>query len=355
MLRNRLEAVLSDPPALFLPVLILLSLFYRGLSSFYRFLFSSGTLRSSRLSRPVVSVGNLAVGGGGKTPLTMWLAQRLIASDIKVAVLSRGYGRTSDDLRIVEPEDSWQRVGDEPVLMVSRIKGMTVAVSKDRFAAGKKVLENSDVDLFLLDDGYQHYALWRDLDIVVVDGLRRFGNGRLLPAGILREPVSRLRYADVVVVTKAHQKDYNFESYLKKHTKAPIFWADYLPMELESVKPSVLMPGRMEPGGTFLAFCGIAGPDGFRETLARAGIEIADLLIFPDHHPYSASDVDLILEAASRSNADALVTTEKDAVRWPHGTLPLPVFALPVHPVIENEEELLEEILGLVRKARGTA
>ncbi len=353
MLRRRLETVLSGPPAPLLPLLFLLSLIYRGLSLLHRSLYSSGILNSRHLSRPVISVGNLTAGGGGKTPLTMWLAEKLIDSGTRVAVLTRGYGRVHGGLRIVAEGDSWEDVGDEPALMVSKIRNLTVAVSKNRFKAAAKVLERYDVDLFLLDDGFQHYALKRDLDIIVVDGQRRFGNGRLLPAGILREPVSSLKKADLIVVTRARRVDPEFERWLKGRTAAPVFWADYQPMELSPVEPAE-PPSRMgEPGETLVAFCGIAGPEGFRDSLTRAGVEVVELIAFPDHHPYSVSDVEKIMETAVNRQAAGLVTTEKDAVRWPRRKISLPVYTLPVKTVIKDEEEILARILDLVRKDRG--
>jgi tetraacyldisaccharide 4'-kinase len=328
--------------------LVLLSLLYRGLSLLHRYLYSSGILNSRSLPRPSISVGNIVVGGGGKTPLTMWLAEKLMASGVRVAILTRGYGRVHGGFRLVEPGDSWQSVGDEPALMASKISGLTIAVSKNRYKAAIKVLERCEVDLFLLDDGFQHYALKRDLDIVVIDGRKRFGSGRVLPAGILREPVSSLKKADLIVVTRTQRIDPEFERYLKGHTAAPIFWADYQPMELSPVSPAEPPQKEGDKGGSFVAFCGIAGPDGFRDSLARAGIEVAELLAFPDHHPFSVSDMDTIVGTAVERQAAALVTTEKDAVRWPHRKLPLPVYSLPVQPVVEGEEEILERILDLV-------
>ncbi len=352
MLRRRLEAVLSGPPAPLVPLLVFLSPLYRGLSLLHRSLYSSGIFNSRRLPRPVISIGNITAGGGGKTPLTMWLAEKLMASGARVAVLTRGYGRLHGGLRLVEPGDSWQNVGDEPALMASKIGGLTVAVSKHRFKAAARVLEKYEVDLFLLDDGFQHYALKRDLDIIVVDGQKRFGSGRILPAGILREPVSSLKKADLIVVTRAQRIDPEFERYLEGYTAAPIYWADYRPMELTPVEPAE-PASRMEiPGGPFVAFCGIAGPEGFEDTLARAGIEVSELLVFPDHHPYSIPDMDTIMETAVKRQAAGLVTTEKDAVRLPRRKFSLPVYTLPIKPAIKGEEEILAGILDLVRKAR---
>jgi tetraacyldisaccharide 4'-kinase len=354
-MRSLFEALLSDPPVYSLPFLIPLSAIYRGISSLHRCLYSSGVLASHRLPRPVVSVGNLTAGGGGKTPLTMWLAGKLMDSGVKVAVLTRGYGRIHGGLRIVEERDTWEDVGDEPVLMASKIRGATVGVAKDRFLAGTKILENRDVDLFLLDDGFQHFSLDRDLDIIVVDGKMRFGSGRLLPAGILREPMSRLKDADLIVVTKAQQADPEFEGLLNRYSTAPVFWADYRPIGLSSVGSGEHTSKGDRPEGAFVAFCGIAGPEGFRDTLTRAGIEVVELLTFPDHHPYSVSDTNRIQEAALRTAAVGLVTTEKDAARWHQPNLSLPLYSLSIQPVIGAEDDLLEEVLTLVGKGKGPA
>ena len=355
MLRYRLEEVLPDPPAVLLPLLLPLSVLYRGVSALHRHLYTSGILASRRLPRPVVSVGNLAAGGGGKTPLTMWLAERLMASGVRVAVLTRGYGRINRDLRFVKPGDDWRCVGDEPALMACKLSGMTVAVSKNRFKAGSAILERGEVDLFLLDDGFQHYALKRDLDIVVVDNGRRFGNGRLLPAGFLRRPLSSLRDADFIIVTRAPCADNEFEHYLKRYSAAQVLWADYRPTGLSPVASLDRAVPVDRPPGALVAFCGIAGPESFRDTLRRAGIEVLDLLAFPDHHPFSSSDVQRIMETASRRQAVGLVTTEKDAVRWPAGQTPLPVYVLSVQPEVQGEKVLLEQVLSLARNAQDDA
>lgn len=289
------------------------------------------------------------MGGGGKTPLTMWVAQRMMASGLRVAVLTRGYGRANRDLRFVSPDDDWRAVGDEPALMAGKIDGLTVAVLKNRFRAGMEALKRSEVDLFLLDDGLQHYALERDLDILVVDNGRRFGNGRLLPAGILRGPLSRLQDADFIVVTRAQGEDPRFEDDLKRYSQAEILWADYQPSGLWTVGETGPASRVEDLPGRLLAFSGIAGPEGFRETLKKAGIEVLDLMAFPDHHPYSTGDVRRILDRARQLQAAGLVTTEKDAVRWPAGETPFPVYSLSLRTEVKKEKVLLDRLLALAR------
>jgi tetraacyldisaccharide 4'-kinase len=212
----------------FLPGLLLpFSLVYGSLAAIHRWLYSAGILRKKKLPRPVVSVGNLTVGGGGKTPLVIWLASALRDRGFRPAILSRGYGRSGSQPALVDARQPWRLAGDEPFLMASRLDGIPVAVAPDRYEAGLEVLREHEVDLFILDDGFQHRKLERDLDIVVVDNVRRFGNGRLLPAGILREPLTRLVDADLLVVTRAAGPDEILTSVLGGFTRAELFWSDY--------------------------------------------------------------------------------------------------------------------------------
>jgi tetraacyldisaccharide 4'-kinase len=349
--RRFAEKILSGPPAPLLPLLLPLSLIYRVLAALHRLSYRLSLMRIAKLPRPVISIGNLSTGGGGKTPLVMWLAQKLGSMGVRTAVLTRGYGRLERSTLIAGTDDDWKRVGDEPALMAEKLTGVPVAVSSNRHRGGMKVLGIQDVDLFILDDGFGHHALHKDLEIVAIDDLRRFGKGRMLPAGILREPVGRLKDAQFVVVTKARQRDPGFEKEMRNYSGAFFLWTDYRPDRLVSV-------GRLEPDGKasvpegpFLAFCGIADPEGFRRSLDRMGIETLKLLTFPDHHPYTASDVSVVVEKAGDLGATALVTTEKDAVRWPKGTGPLPCFALAMELVfLDGEACFMDAVISVVRQ-----
>jgi len=344
----------DEPPAVLLPLLILLSFLYGALAWVHRHLYSSGLLRRKRLPRPVISVGNLTIGGGGKTPLVIWLAAALAAKGLKPAILSRGYGRKGTQAALVDPQKPWQIAGDEPFLMATRLGHVPVAVAADRFNAGLLVLSNHEVDLFILDDGFQHRRLGRDLDIVVVDNIRRFGNGRLLPAGTLREPLRRLGDADVVVVTRAEDQDEDLGKVISRFTPARIVWSDYGSTELLPLDEYVDGNDNLARSGPFLAFCGIAGPEGFQRSLEKYGLDVVGLETFPDHHPYRNADLDHVVEKAKRLGAVALVTTEKDAVRLPAGIYPLPIFALAVKvETHRGDEALLEPVLDLVRSFPG--
>ena len=354
-MRRRFEKNLTAPPSWLRPILVPLAFLYAWTVALHRGLYRFSILKSSNLPRPVVSVGNLTAGGGGKTPIVMWLAQTLALRGVRPAILSRGYGREGDGVRIVDPDGPWSIFGDEPSMMARKLGDVPVVVSGNRRLAGLQLLQHQDVDLFILDDGFQHYALKRDLDIVVIDNNRHFGSGRLLPAGILREPVERLQNADFVIVTKASEPDLEFQKYLSGLFSGPVFWADYKPVKLLPVKGALPDGEGDTPEGPFLAFCGIADPEGFRFSLEHMGLRIHDLIVFPDHHPYSDMDVTRILEAASRVGAKVLVTTEKDAVRLPDDGYDIPCYFPSMEVILpESASLLVEQVTALVKGAGGS-
>ena len=349
MLRRRFEEVLAAPPSWLWPVLVPLASLYAGGLALHRGLYRIGILKSHNLPRPVVSVGNLTAGGGGKTPIVMWLAETLAMKGVRPAILSRGYGREGDGIRIVDPDGPWRIYGDEPSMMAGRLGEIPVVVSVNRRLAGLDLLQHRDVDLFILDDGFQHHALKRDLDIVAIDNHRRFGTGRLLPAGILREPVKRLQDADIVVVTKVVIPDPNFEKELTRLKDVPVVWFDFRPAGLVPLDPSTETTETDASSGSALAFCGIAHPDGFRQSLKRAGIEVAGFITFPDHHTYSVEDISRIKAAAREAGVGRLVTTEKDAVRWPDHDPEIPVYFLSMETIpLQGEEKIMRILQELV-------
>ncbi|MDF1535049.1 MAG: tetraacyldisaccharide 4'-kinase [bacterium] len=336
-------------------MLIPISLLYGVLASIHRALYGAGILRRRKLPRPVVSVGNLTAGGGGKTPFVLWLAGALRDRGVRPAILSRGYGRKGSGPSLVDLRQPWQLVGDEPFLMAARLGEVTVAVAADRYEAGLAVLRHHDVDLFILDDGFQHRRLERDLDILVVDNIMRFGNGMLLPAGTLREPLFRLADADIVVVTRASNPDGDFTRMLRGYTAAPVAWTDYHSTGLLSLDGDSDKHDDPGSAGPFLAFCGIASPEGFRRSLEKSGLDVLDMMVFPDHHPYTDRDIDRVIERAGEMGAAALVTTEKDAVRLPPvGKRSMPCFALAVETKVHGGgDTLLEPVLALVGSTSG--
>ena len=311
-----------------------------------RALYSAGILTTRRLPRPVVSVGNLVLGGAGKTPHVIHLARWLSGEGWKVAILSRGYGRGSRGVVWVSGADgpvvSARLGGDEPVLLARSLPGVPVVVGESRADAGREVLARMPVDLFLLDDGFQHLSLGRDVDLLLVDCRRGLSNRMTVPFGPLREPPSHARFADGLIVTKC--PDPAAGERVARTVPIP----PTRPKAFSRLVPRGLVgqDGRLMEdltrGTEVLAFSGLARNDSFRETLAEAGYRVVRFLPFPDHHDFSGRDLERISREASGLPA---VTTEKDLVRLP-GEIPFRVHALRVDvEYLSGWEELSRMIL----------
>lgn len=313
-------------------VLIPLSWLFRLLSSLRRMTYRTRFFKTYRLDVPVIVIGNISVGGTGKTPLVIWLARQLQAAGFKPGIISRGYGGSNESPESVSPESDPNIVGDEPVLIASRT-GSPVWVCRDRIAAGHALLEaEPDCDVIISDDGLQHYRLHRDIEIAVVDGQRRFGNGHLLPAGPLREPVSRLKEVDAVVSNGQLPGD-DFQAFrMQLSAKAFHNVAD----------PSITATADALKGKRLLAIAGIGNPERFFTQLGQMGLAL-QTHAFADHHAYRAED----LQDLQTEGIDAILMTEKDAVKcrdfaqdhW---------WYLPVEA--EVQDGLLDRILPKLRK-----
>ena len=330
----------------------LLSLLYGGAVRSRVFFYTSGLLIPKRLPCPVISVGNITVGGTGKTPLVMALARRLMERGIPVAILSRGYkgkGRSralvSDGHRILlSPEES----GDEPFLMAGSLKGIPILVGKDRFANGRTAIQQFGVHALLLDDGYQHLQLYRDLNILLIDSTIGFGDHHLLPRGLLREPLAYLRRADLILLTKVeHPEECRLleEELREIHPGSPIFHSHYEPLDFIGPK------GEQEDlrslrGKRALVISGIANPGYFSSLLKKCGMEIVKEAIFPDHHLYTAEDLTSI-EKQGRG-VDWFLTTEKDMVKMSKIDIGhLPIRALRIGIKIWEEETFYQKVLEI--------
>ncbi len=288
------------------------SLVMRGRAAGYQY----GLFRSRRLPVPVISVGNLTTGGTGKTPTVAWLARYLLARGRRVAVLSRGYGGSAEgEIRIVSDGTgllcSPAEAGDEPCLLAQSVPGLLVVTGADRYRAGLYALERLAPDLFILDDGFQHQRLRRDLEILLLDCQQPFGNGLTLPAGLLREPASAAKRADVVVSTRC----------AGGAVRPPI--PDGTPWCAAAHRLTGLVPlegGTQEPfsalaGIPVVAFAGIADPSGFFADLERAGVTPVATIAFPDHVVYGEAERAEILRVQNAAGARFLVTTAKDGVK----------------------------------------
>ena len=308
------------------------SVLYGDLARLRAWLYARGVLKAKRLSKPVISVGNLTVGGTGKTPMVMWLAERLLAEGKRVGILTRGYkgsGGTSDEIEMMKFRFE---------------KRVLFGVGTDRYVQGLQ-LEKSGVDVFLLDDGFQHLQLARDVNILLLDATNALGREFLLPAGRLREPVPAMQRADLLVITRAETSPAT-QAAIAQLQKYPVFSASTRLVGFRRLGAGVQTLAREEIGtGLFYAFCGIGNPRAFFLDLKNWGLPLAQTTEFPDHHRYDARDARELEAAARTGGAKALVTTEKDAQNLAGVQFDeLPVFIAVIEFEIPQQEALFAAI-----------
>jgi len=341
-----------------------------------------GWFKTRRLARPVISVGNLSVGGTGKTPLVALIATTLMKLGGRPGILTRGYGRGGKDLVALLPQPNRvadpREVGDEPALLASALPEVPIVVCADRYRAGRLAEEKLNVTVHILDDGFQHLALARDLDIVVLDVTQEIENGALLPAGRLREPVSALQRANAVVISRTELGDPEplaarvtetnpqakiFRSTTKlcgfreicsetqKNCSDHVILSEAKDLAVRTAEQNEMLrfaqhdnervfqhPEGCETASRddwrskpVLAFCGLGNPRAFFADLRRWGLTLACEEVFPDHHVYTEAELNGLAKKARQAGAAALITTEKDAMNFPAGGRPdLPVVACAV-------------------------
>ncbi len=278
-----------------------LSVLYAAIVKLRAWLYEKGILRSKRLQTPVISVGNLSLGGTGKTPMVIWLAERFLAQGKRVGILTRGYKGSAG-------------TSDEIELMKSRFANrVEFGVGPDRYSNGLR-LQQAGVDIFLLDDGFQHLQLARDVNILLLDSSRPAENDRLLPAGRLREPLSAMARADLLVFSRTETNP-GTDTAIGKLQNVSVFAAQTRLLgcrKLADASSQLFAASEVGPG-PFYAFCGIGNPGAFVADLEHWGLSVAEKQAFADHHRYSDSEAAELLEAAHHAGATALITTEKDA------------------------------------------
>jgi tetraacyldisaccharide 4'-kinase len=278
-----------------------LSVVYGAVVSARVWLYRHGWLKQKRLKGTVISVGNLTVGGTGKTPMVIWLAEQFLAEGKRVAILSRGFRGTNG-------------TSDEVELMKFRLQGrVSFGVGKNRFAEGHRLESERPIDVFLLDDGFQHLQLARGLDILLMDASRSLSREALLPAGRLREPLAAMSRANLIVFTRAETASGTLEA-IGKLDQYPVFAASTRLLGFRRFGGDVNLLSTNEIGvGPFFAFCGIGNPDAFFRDLGSWGISVCGQTVFPDHHRYTGGDILAVQQAGKRVGTSAFVTTEKDA------------------------------------------
>ena len=333
-----------------------LTLPYGGISHLRARAYRKGILKQRHLEGVVISVGNLTVGGTGKTPMVLWLAEHLAAEGKCVGILTRGYhGKAAPKASAAQgaEHDSFLSTSDEVRMLTSRLGDrVTFGVGADRFARGRE-LTSQGVDWFILDDGFQHQQLARDADIVLIDATHPFGGGHLLPAGRLREGRSALARADVIVITRSDHAP-AVEALIRRDSEAPIFYArthlDSIYSFGSDAPPVDITPDRAQK---LFAFCGIGNPSAFLTDLRTWGFSVSGHRFFPDHHRYSRLDVDRIQSEAEAAGAKALICTEKDiynlsGLSW---RLRNPLFArISLH--IDSEDGFWRSILQAINMRR---
>jgi tetraacyldisaccharide 4'-kinase len=336
---------------LFVP-LQFLSFLYEWAVRIRMIFYSINLWKSRRLPCPVISVGNITVGGTGKTPLVITLAKGLMDRGIPTAILSRGYkGKgspkpwVSDGKTVLlSPEES----GDEPFQMAKALKGIPVLIGKDRFTNGQLALQRFEIRGVLLDDGYQHLQLHRDLNILLIDSEIGFGDHHVLPRGILREPLEQLHRAHLFLLTKVEGPENcrPLEKMLREvHPSSPVFHSHYEPQGLIGPDGEWVELQRLR-GKKALAVSGIANPGYFSLLLRKCGMEIVGEMIFPDHHRFTSKDLIAIEKESKR--ADWVVTTEKDIekLRGMRVVHP-PLLALRIEMKIWEEEEFYKRVMEI--------
>jgi tetraacyldisaccharide 4'-kinase len=325
-----------------------------------------GWLKTRRLGRPVISVGNLTAGGTGKTPLVAYVAELLLKRGLKPSILTRGYKRQSRE-RLIAVEPAAERapdprqIGDEPALLARKLPQVPIMVSADRYGAGCLAESQFNVDTHILDDGFQHWALARDVDIVVLDATQDLSGAELLPAGRLREPLEALQRAGMIILSRTELADpAPVESLVRRIApQATVFHAATQLCELVDVNSGRIYPASAYQGEPVYAFCGIGNPKAFFDDLKSWGFHVAGRDALGDHHRYGEVDqITMMLALKEHRNMKASLTTEKDAQNL-RGTLQeaggIPILACVIRAELREAEAFDAELLERLRLARAKA
>ena len=312
-------------------------------------------LHAKRLDAFVISVGNLTLGGTGKTPIVSYIARYLTREDRSVAILTRGYGRQSSDQQVLlasslssenqgqTQPNNYREVGDEPLMLARDLPNVPIVIDVNRFAAGTRALREFDADILVLDDGYQHLQVARDLNILLLDASDPFGGFEMVPFGRLREPLYALKRADVILITRA---DYPFDQTqtlaIIRHLcgeAVPVMYFYATITSLRLFSSGETYDSEAFVGWNVVALCGIGNPQAFSRDLLQIGMVIMAEEFFADHHPYKQEDLERVTQKARDIGADAIVTTEKDAVRL-EGLQQSEVPIYVAHLDLEGEDEV---------------
>lgn len=319
-----------------------------------------GLKNQKRLPYKVISIGNITAGGTGKTPATISVAEEAKKRGFLPIILTRGYKGNTRGLCFVSkgsgPLVSEKDAGDEAILMAEKLTGVPIIKGEDRYAAGIFAIEHlksqisnfKSQTLFILDDGFQHWSLFRDKDILLIDSKKPFGNYRLLPIGRLREPLNAIRRADIIVITKTEGRldkvDYSEQKSKNKellreirryNKKSHLFFAEHRPLKFVTLQGDTF-PMEWSKDKTFFAFCGIGSPESFKETLVSLNISLKGFKSYRNHYRYSSKDIRDIIKQTEKIGANWIVTTEKDIMRLKELAVPVNLIAIAIEFFIDK-------------------
>jgi len=324
-------------------VLAILSLFYRIAVFVRNKLYDFSILKTKKVDAAVISVGNITTGGTGKTPLVAYLSNYFTSIGTATAVLTRGYKAKKNDF------------ADEPAMLVKAAPKAKVIVNPDRFAGAKKAISEHDTKLLIMDDGFQHRRLARDVNIVAIDATEPFGREKILPAGLLREPVDSLKRADAVIITRINQSQPEKIDQIKDRISGinpgiVFATAVHKPIFAKLIKGKRISLDELAEKKVY-AFCGIGNPDAFFQTLAELFLNIVGTKVYNDHHNYTDTDIETICRNGRYKQADMIITTQKDWVKT--ALLCMEKFDIPIaHLAVELEFiDGRQEIINLIESA----
>lgn len=318
-------------------------------------LYDKGVFSSYALGAKTISIGNITVGGTGKTPLVAFVAETLFEAGEKVGILTRGYGRENPQKRVLVTDGkeilaNAKTTGDEPFELAEKLLGKAVIIADaDRVSAGLWAREKFGITAFVLDDAFQHRKVKRDLDIVCIDATKPFGNEKVLPSGILREPLESLKRAGAIVITRANliENIENLKSQISKYSNAPVFVSHNEFSNFEQINDSKNRTQNSElKTQNSLAFCALGNPNNFFEQLKRENFKLTATEIFPDHHFYTPDDILNIEEKARENSAEILLTTGKDATKLIGLKLNFPAFTAQNRIIFDNRKEIINLLLS---------
>ena len=339
----------------------MLSWLYGKITNVRNSLYERGIFKSTSLGAAAISIGNITVGGTGKTPFVAFAAEILAGQGERVCILTRGYGRENPRERVLVSDGEKiladvEKAGDEPFELARKLLGKAIIVADaNRVAAAKWAKEEFKITAFVLDDAFQHRRAKRDLDIVLLDATNPFGNSKTLPFGILREPLENLKRAGLIVITRANLVDEklitNYKLRIANYNPdCPIFTAENKISNLVELKDFLEIPNPKSqiPNPKSLAFCALGNPDNFFEQLKLENFDLTATRKFPDHHRYAQADIEKLEAEAKQTGAESLLTTAKDAVKLTNLKFELPCFVVENKLIFDDEKKLREMIRAVV-------